>query len=338
MTARRSRSGFTLLEMLAVVVLMAMVLGVAIDFYLDLSHASYAATTQTGASRRAMVLLDRVARDLEGAVLLQKPPDVDPLAFPWLFVADAERADAGADRVKFVRRGHVPRSSDLAESDLEVVAWITDTAPDGTIELRRASWPQLPERLDRSFPDADGSDLVIGGLASFGIRFQGETGDWTGRWDSTTLEESSALPMSAEIEVAFATDREGVVDGPYTRKVLFPLRPLDLADKLKEAEGEGGPGGVAVTDENGDGKIDETDQQIAAARTESGQNGGAPNGDAGAVVSLADCMNRDPGVAALVNEQLQKGGPLAAAIQSVMSLPVAQSAQAAGFPVPASCQ
>jgi prepilin-type N-terminal cleavage/methylation domain-containing protein len=337
MKARRSRRGFTLLEMLAVVVLMAIVLGVAIDFYLDLSHASFAATTQTGASRRAMVLLDRVARDLEGAVLLQKPPEVDPLAFPWLFVAEAESSDAGADRVKFVRRGHVPRSSDLAESDLEVVAWITDTGPDGAIELRRAAWPQLPERLDRSFPDADQSDLVIGGLASFGIRFQGDSGDWTGRWDSTTIEESSALPVSAEIEVSFATGEQGVVDGPYTRKVLFPLRPLDLADKLKQAEGEQ-QAGVVVKDEDGDGDIDETDQQIAQQKAESEKNGGAANGDVGSNLTLADCMGRDPSVAAQVENLMKSDQGLAAAIQSMMSLPVAQAAQAAGVAIPATCQ
>ncbi len=337
MTARRSRRGFTLLEMLAVVVLMAIVLGVAIDFYLDLSHASFAATTQTGASRRAMVLLDRVARDLEGAVLVQKPPEVDPLAFPWLFVAEAEASDAGADRVKFVRRGHVPRSSDLAESDLEVVAYVTDTAPDGTIELRRASWPQLPERLDRSFPDADQSDLVIGGLASFGIRFQGEAGDWTGRWDSTTIEESSALPVSAEIEVSFATDQQGVVDGPYTRKVLLPLRPLDLADKLKEAEGQQ-EAGVVVKDEDGDGDVDETDQQIAQQKAEAAKNGEAPNGDVGSNVTLADCMGRDPSVAAQVQAFMKRDPSLAAVVQSMMSLPVAMAAQQAGIAVPDTCQ
>ena len=89
--------GFTLLEMLAVIFLMSIVLFVAIDFYLDLSRASQAATDETRTARRAVVLLDRVARDLEGAVLLKKPDEMDPMAFPWLFVADSEGADAGAD-------------------------------------------------------------------------------------------------------------------------------------------------------------------------------------------------------------------------------------------------
>src|SRR4030095_10295024 len=218
--ARRS-GGFTLLEMMAVIVLMAIVLGVAIGFYLDLSHASYAATTDTGGARRAVVLLDRIARDLEGTVLLKKPADVDPLSFPWIFLAESESPDAGAERVKFVRRGHTPRSTDLPESDLEMVAWMAEAGPNGDIELRRAAWPQLPEGLDRTFPSAEQSDLVTAGIASFGIRFHGDQGDWTGRWDSSTISDSSALPLEAEIDVSFATDEEGVVDGPYTRKVLL---------------------------------------------------------------------------------------------------------------------
>jgi hypothetical protein len=327
------------MEMMAVVVLMGVVLGFAIDFYLDLSRASYAATVQTGGARRAVVLLDRVARDLEGAVLLDKPPDVDPNAFPWLFVAEAESPDAGAERVKFVRRGHVPRSSDLPESDLEVVAWVTTAGPDGDLELRRAAWPQLPERLDRTFPNAEQSDLVTNGLASFGIRFQGEQGEWTGRWDSTTLAKSAALPLAAEIEVSFATGDESAPDGPYVRKVLLPLRPLDLATKLAEAAGQQVNEEEEVKDEDGDGDVDEQDQQIFEERKqEQREESGIGGGDAGSTVTLAECMSLDPNVAALVQSQIAQGGPMADVIQSMMSQPVAQAAQMVGVSVPETCQ
>lgn len=327
------RRGFTLLEMMAVVVLMGVVLGVAIDFYLDLSRATQAATNQTSGARRAMVLLDRVARDLEGAVLLQKPPDLDPQAWPWLFLAEAESPDAGADRVKFVRRGHVPRSSDLPESDLEMVVWMAGAGAEGDLELRRATLLNLPESLDRSFPDVEQSNLVTAGLASFGIRFQGESGEWTGRWDSSMIAESSALPQAAEIEVAFATGEEGVVDGPYLRKVLLPLRPLDLAKKLAEAAGEELAADTEVKDENNDGVIDEEDQRIAEDRAEEDGIGG---GDAGATVTLAECMARDPATAALVESAKGQFGD--EVVNSLLPLPVAQAAQSVGMPVPAACQ
>jgi type II secretion system protein J len=339
---RDLRAAFTLLEMMAVIVLMSLVLGVATNVYLDLSRASYAATTETGAARRAMVLLDRVARDLEGAVLVTKPPETDPMEWGWLFLAESESPDAGADRVKFVRRGRTPRSSDLPESDLEVVAWMLAESDDGTLALRRASWPQLPESLDRSFPDEEQSDLVTAGIESFGIRLLGEAGSWTGRWDSSQLADSGALPIAAETEVAFATDEEGVVDGPYTRKVFLPLRPLDLAAKLAEAEGQQPGEELVVEDEDGDGDIDEDDRAIAVERQQQagrdGDGDGSESGDAGSAVTLAECMARDPGVNAAV-QALIAGDPSAeAAAQSLMSMPVAMVAQQFNLAVPAACQ
>ena len=329
----RLRAAFTLLEMMAVVLLMGIVLAFAIDFYLDLSRASYAATTDTGGARRAAVLLDRIARDLEGAVLLTKPADLDPLAWPWLFVAEAEDSDAGATRVKFVRRGRVPRSSDLPESDLELVAWVADAGDDGLIELRRASATQLPESLDRSFPNAEQSDRVASGLASFGIRFSGEAGAATGRWDSSTLADSGALPIAAEIELSFATDEEGVVDGPYTRRVLLPLRPLDLEKKLAEAAGEEVPEDAQPKDEDGDGDIDEDDAEIAAERAENEESGNEGED----FISVSECLALNPSLQALAS-----GNPQAAAV--VNGSPNARASDfegllaSVGVPFPENCR
>jgi hypothetical protein len=216
--------------MLAVIFLMSIVLFVAIDFYLDLSVASNTAAEQTRGARRAVALLDRVARDLEGTVLLQKPDDVDPIAWPWLFLSESESSESGADRVKFVRRGHRANAASAAESDLELVSWIVTSGADGEgdLELRRASWPRLPDSLDRSFPTAGNSDVVAAGLASFGIRFQGEDGAWTGRWDSTTLAGANELPLIAEIEVSFRTG-----PGETTSRAPTALRCAAASDRSR---------------------------------------------------------------------------------------------------------
>jgi hypothetical protein len=289
--------------MLAVILLMSIVLFVAVDFYLDLSRASNAATDMTRNARRAVLLLDRVARDLEGSVMLVKPDDEDPLAWPWLFLADARDPDAGADRFKFVRRGHRPRGSEAAESDLEVVAYVAVEGEQGDVELRRWSASQLPESLDRSFPGPDESDLVSGGLASFGVRFEDPEGNWTGRWDSSGLVATDELPIAAEIEVSFLTDVEDVVDGPYQRRVVLPLRPLDLQAELEEAAGQAGEEEVVVNDEDGDGDIDEDDRVIAEERA--AQEGAGGDEDAGDVVTVEECLARNPQLAALVNANPQ---------------------------------
>lgn len=70
-------SGFTLLEVLAVVMLTAVVIGMALDFYLDLSRDTLRATHFTRDIRRATAILDRVARDFQRTVLLAKAPSED---------------------------------------------------------------------------------------------------------------------------------------------------------------------------------------------------------------------------------------------------------------------
>jgi len=336
-SSNRAAAGFTLLEMLAVIFLMSIVLFVAIDFYLDLSLASNAATDKTRNTRRAVVLLDRVARDLEGAVLLKKPEDVDPMAFPWLFVADSESSDAGADRVKFVRRGHHPNAASAVESDLELVAWIAvpDESGEGNVEVRRSSWSQLPESLDRSFPSVENSDLVAGGLASFGIRFQGEAGEWTGRWDSTTLAGSSELPTAAEIAVSFRTGPgEGDVDGPYLRRVLLPLRPIDLEEQLAAGAG---PAGTNPRDQDGDGKDDETGEPVAP--DEKNPDGDQANNDEGeGPKTVQQCLAAHPELQATVNALLQSSPQGASVINSLLGQPVSAVAGNPFIPIPADCQ
>ena len=71
-TARRA-AGFTLIEVLAVLFLTALVVGVALDFYVDLSNQSAHAAEVTRDIRRATSLMDRIARDLERAMMVVKP-------------------------------------------------------------------------------------------------------------------------------------------------------------------------------------------------------------------------------------------------------------------------
>lgn len=285
MSGRRSQRGFTLIEMLAVVFLTAVVLTVAIDFYLDLSRASNAAVEKTRHVRRAAVLLDRVARDLESAVLIKKPADTDPLAHPWLFLAEADDPTAGAERVKFVSRGRQPRDSQRPESDLEMVAWMLVAGDDGDLALRRWSAPQLPDRLDRSFPPLEESERVADGLASFGIRLLGDDGQWVGRWDSSQLAGSSELPTAAEISVAFLPEIEGQEEEPaFVRRVLLPMRPLDL-EKMLAANGEAA-GQPTEGDQDGDGVPDEEDPDFEPdEQAEEGEEG---------CVTVGECIARHP--------------------------------------------
>ena len=242
------RGGFTLIEILAVLVLVVAVTGVALNGYLDLSSHSLIAADRTRGTRRATAILDRVARDLEAARLMKKPPAMDPLQHPWIFLAEARGGHAGADRLKFVTLGRSPVSGAAPASDLAQVAWLTRPAADGSRDLLRWSYPRLSDGLDRRFPrdDDPGVFLAAEGVAEFGVRFEDASGDWSDRWDSSSLVQSSQLPEVAEISVSLAPEHAGdPTIGPFTRRVVLPMRALDLAARLggsgSDGDAEGDP-------------------------------------------------------------------------------------------------
>ena len=241
--AERGDAGFTLLELMAVVLLTGIVLGAAADSYLDLSGASRVAVESSREAREAVGILDRMARDLEGAVLVVKPEGDERLGHPWLFYAEADSEAEGARRLKFVTRSHRPRASDAPESDLAVVAFVAEAGDDGALVLRRALSPALGEELDRSFPrdERDGADVLADGLARFGMRFLTDEGALEASFDSTGIVHTDQLPLAVQIELAFAhEDEEGaLVEGPpYARQVKLQLRPLDLEAELGAGDEE----------------------------------------------------------------------------------------------------
>jgi len=241
---RMAASGFTLIELLAVVGFTAVLLVFAANFYLEITRASGAATARTRDSRRAVALLDRVARDLEATVLVRKPEGVDPLFHPWVFLAEDRDGEEGAEHLKFITRSRVLRSTALHESDLEMVSYALREGENGGLELLRWSSPRLPEELDRSFPagEAEGTELFAADLASFGVRLMNDSGEWVSEWDSSTLIDSSELPVAAEISVAVLPEGDPLAEpAVYLRRVLIPVRPLDLEALLgieKESDEE----------------------------------------------------------------------------------------------------
>jgi len=252
----RPRRGFTLLEVLAVLFLTALVIGVALDFYVDLSNQSAHASEVTREVRRATGLLDRVARDLERTLLVQKPPEVDPLAHPYVFLAESRISSEGADRIKFVSRQPGERSQ-RQTSELSMVAFMLRESEDGDgYELLRWSSPTLPESLDRDFPlpDDPGTLVLARGVHHFALRFLDEGGEWVSEWDSSQLLDSSTLPLAVEIEVAMEPleDRlpEEAAELIYRRRVLLPVRPLDLVALLDPDAGAAGAGEEGDCDES----------------------------------------------------------------------------------------
>ena len=250
----RRQAGFTLIEMLASIFLTSVVLTVAVSFYIDLSRATEAATLKLRNTRHAATIIDRVARDLQSAILVVKPAETDPIEHPWIFLAEASLTGEGADRVKFVARNSRSHATIENPSDLAVVSYLLEPSEDfdESFELYRFSSPRLPEGLDRDFPELDdpSARLVARDVSSFSLRFRANGGDWVDLWDSSTLLASGQLPDEVEVSVALLDESVDSADDfddseeprVYTRRVSLPLRPIDIQKQIDQAVGLAGRG------------------------------------------------------------------------------------------------
>lgn len=249
------RGGFTLLEVLAVVLLTSMVIGVALNHYVNLSRATERAARHSAGVRRAVALLDRIARDFESTILVSTPPEADPFDHRWIFSGEQRYSELGADQLKFITRAHRARTSAGHESDLATVVYCLRNAEDGeTYDLLRWSSPQLPEAGSdlRNMPcDDDAARLLADKLYDFGVVFLDEFDDESRQWDSSQLADSGQLPQAVRIEVVFADDlpaADPYADAPraYARTVPIRVQPLDMEELTDPTSwvngGEGGEG------------------------------------------------------------------------------------------------
>lgn len=272
---RPSSAGFTLIEVLAATLLTSIVLGVAVNLFIDLTRATTEATERTRKIRSAAAILDRVARDLEGSFLLVKEADVDPLDHPWLFLAESRTGlFPGAEHLKFVTRNHRSAGTGSHASGTGVVSYALDTEGFEGFALLRSSSARLPETLDRFIPtlEEDGATLVADGLREFSVRFMTDDGSWVEEWDSSQLEDSSALPVAADIRVSFAEpgadDFLETEPEVFSRRVVLPLRPLAIQLLLAEAEAFAAAAGGGVENAVGEGEGEEDEEEYKPPATD----------------------------------------------------------------------
>ena len=258
------RAAFTLIEVLAAVFLTAVVMSVAIAFSVNLNDASEAAAAKARQGRHALAILDRVARDLEGAYLISKPAELDPLLHAWIFVADSQEGDEASDRLQFVTRSYRPPNPLDHGSDLAMVTYLLHPADEAAgFDLLRSVSPGLSADPAGEFPLASDERFMVvaEGIDYFGIRFMSADFEWFDAWDSTQLAQSDGLPRAATIEIAFLAEQPpdadpfedfGRIDAEegdtplYARQVRLPMEAIDLnailaaglADKGVPSEGD----------------------------------------------------------------------------------------------------
>jgi prepilin-type N-terminal cleavage/methylation domain-containing protein len=222
--------GFTLLEVLVSVVIMAMVLTFAFEAYQGIEHSYQRVGQSPSRDRAARTVMDRVERELVGSTLIQREDGSDPLLQPYFFFgATKEYSDAEGDTLRFVTRTPIraPGDPPLAFEVITYGAVPSQTGP-GLALIRQAE--PLTSQLVRDV-NWQSPDVVADNVALFLIRYEGEDSQPTEGWDSTGAAQLDLLPASVVLTVSLweHDDAGKSVQGPeFTRTIDLPVRPFKL--------------------------------------------------------------------------------------------------------------
>ena len=227
----RARDGFTLIEVLVAVFIMAMVLTFAFQAYQGIENAYTRVGASPSRDRAARIVLDRLERELVGSVLVQRETGADPLLHPYFFYGEQKSySEAEGDTVRFVTRTPL-RAPAAPPVGLEIVTYgaVPSQNGPGLVLLRQAEL--LSNQLAKQVV-WDSPDVVVDNLATFTLRYQGDAGSASESWDSTGVERLDQLPSVLLVTVSLIeTDEKGksVVGPEFTRTIDLPVRPFKLS-------------------------------------------------------------------------------------------------------------
>ena len=240
-----SERGFTLLEILVSVFIMAMILTFAFEAYKGIENAYTRVGAVNNRDRAARVVLDRIERELVGTVMIQRVKGSDPLLQPYFFYGETKPyADSEGDTLRFVTRTPL-RSPGVTSPGMQIVTYGAVPAQSGPgLSLLRQAEP-LPMQLAKEVVWAQ-PDIVADNVALFLARYEGDDEASVEGWDSTGVAQLDQIPKALVVTVSlWETDPSGQpTQGPeFTRAIELPVRPFKLtADDPNAAAADCGQG------------------------------------------------------------------------------------------------
>lgn len=238
-TARHG-DGFSLLEVMVAIAIMAIVLTLAYQTNSGIQRAAARVIDGGSRARAAQVVLDRIEREIVGTLMVQRQDGDDPLLHPYVFFADDRvSGDGDADELIFITQTPL-RSIGSGTGGVRSVSYGARPSDAlGHLELLRAEKP-LPRQMERDI-DLSDAQVVAEDVADFDLRYRGEDVDWVDRWDSTGVVQLDLIPEAVEISLAlWERDRSGAATKGerVTRTVLLPVRPFPMAPPAEGVDGE----------------------------------------------------------------------------------------------------
>ena len=267
----REQDGFTLIEIIIVVAILSVFVGVIYSSFFGTIRAIRVTEDMTDSFRPARVIMQRIQRDLKGAV---HKPDDPRYVFNGI---DSHGSDPDRDRIDFITCSHMITDNDIPQSDLTEVSYYIDKTYSEKGYLVRREDLYLDDEPDK------GGELKIIGEDIAGLNFKyflikkkeveevlsdkekeeekkkiwekiADPDNWHDEWD---WEENPFLPIMVKIELTmlegngkettFSTivflnrDPDTLrkartttrIDGPYGS---INRKPREIHDRLREVE------------------------------------------------------------------------------------------------------
>jgi general secretion pathway protein J len=221
MTARRSRRGLTLIEIVVALGILAMIGGISFSTLATTMGVREALEDAGNADRIARTALSRIGRELELAYMTKNVTAVQ--TYRTVFVGKDED---DTDILWFSTLAHRRKYRNSRECDQGEVTLFTEPDPDrdSLLVLYHREGP----RIDHE-PDKDGVIRPLArGVSRFDLQYlDPTTGEWKVEWDTQGSETPNRLPRAVQIVLSIATpdpeDEDRSVVQTFVRTVVLAL-------------------------------------------------------------------------------------------------------------------
>ncbi len=230
--SRLSRAGFTLLEVIVAIGILAVIAGLTFTTLGNAFSTRDILESEDATNQAARVALARIKRDLSLAWLTKDLTVVN--TFKTIFVAHSSDPDS----LWFSSLSHQRLYRDARECDQTEITYWTENDPEmpGAYVLMHRE----AQRIDNE-PEKDGQIYPLAyHVKDFQVRFiNPKTNEWTDEWDSTGADTPNFLPRGAHILLSlYAPDPD---DPDRTVERVFATTvTLEYGDPLKRSILDGG--------------------------------------------------------------------------------------------------
>ena len=193
---RGSEGGFTLLEVLVSMAILVIIMAALYSAYTTNVEAIQIARQNGEVHQTARIVLDRIAKDLQSALIqVSVPSEKVKLG---LIAEDREIDGKRADHIDFTTVTHLPLTEKGPASDLCEVGYFVDEDSEGQVlVLFRRDDPSV----DEDFTQGGTLQEIARDVVEFNLAYQDSMGEVSDRWNTLEGSSGSRLPVLIRVRL-----------------------------------------------------------------------------------------------------------------------------------------